>query len=237
MKNREIYFEGCRDGVPIGLGYFAVSFSLGIAARNIGLDVIQCFLVSLLNNASAGEYSGFTMIASAASYIQTAVMMLIANGRYLLMSTALSQKMDPETRTIDRMIIGFDVTDELFALAINRPHYLEPVYYYGAMTTTIPFWAVGTALGCLAGNIMPAAFVSAFSVALFGMFLAVIIPPSRDSKIIAGLVVISFALSYLSGVVPFLSAVSSGTRVIILTISIATAAALLFPVKEDKGND
>lgn len=233
FKSNKAFKEGQRDGLPIGLGYFAVSFSLGIAARNIGLDVFQCFLVSLLNNASAGEYSGFTMIASAATLLETAVMMLIANGRYLLMSTALSQKLDPNTPLLDRLLIGFDITDELFALAVNRPHYLEPAYYYGSMTSTIPFWAIGTAVGCLAGNIMPEALVSAFSVALFGMFLAVIIPPTKKDRTILVLVIVSFAASYLLNIIPWLSNVSGGTKTIILTLTIATIAAVVKPLGGD----
>lgn len=232
MFKNKVFREGQKDGLPIGLGYFAVSFSLGIAARNVGLDVFQCFLVSLLNNASAGEYSGFTMIASAATLFETAVMTLIANGRYLLMSTALSQKLDPKTPLLDRMIIGFDITDELFALAVNRPHYLEPAYYYGSMTSTIPFWAIGTALGCLAGNILPEALVSAFSVALFGMFLAIIIPPTKNNRAILILVIVSFVVSYLIKIVPWLAFISDGTKTIILTITIASVAAIVHPPGE-----
>ena len=139
--------RGMRDGVPIGLGYLAVAFSLGIAARNAGLNAFQGFLVSLLNNASAGEYAGFTTIAADASYLEIAVVTLIANARYLLMSCSLSQKFAPGTPMRHRLLVGYDVTDELFGLAISCDGWLDPYYMYGAILVAAPSWAVGTALG------------------------------------------------------------------------------------------
>ena len=224
--------EGMRDGVPIALGYFAVAFSLGIAARNVGLTVFQGFLASLLNNASAGEYAGFTQIAVQAAYWEIALITLVANARYLLMSCALSQRIAPDTALPHRLLVGFDITDELFGIAIARPGFLDPYYYYGAMAMSIPGWASGTALGILMGNILPGRIVSALGVALYGMFLATVIPPARKSRVVFGVVACSFGLSYLFSILPGLSILSEGSRTIILTILIAATAALLFPVTE-----
>ena len=124
--SRKVFCEGMRDGVPIALGYFAVSFSLGIAARNAGLTPIQGFFASLFNNASAGEYAAFSLIAAGATYLEVAIITLIANARYLLMSCALAQKFAPGTPFFHRLIIGYDVTDELFGITIARPGYLNP---------------------------------------------------------------------------------------------------------------
>ena len=229
-ENRALFIRGLRNGLPIGLGYLAVSFSLGIAARSAGLTAAQGFLVSLLCNASAGEYVGFTIIAAGASYIEMAIATFIANMRYLLMSCALSQRMAPGTSLLHRLVVGFDITDEVFGITISRPGYVNPVYTYGAMVTSIPFWATGTALGVIAGNLLPVRLVSAFSVALYGMFLAVIIPPARKDKIIMAIVPICFAASFAAAkLIPFLSGLADGTRTIILTVIIAAAAALLFP--------
>ena len=141
-SRRSVYFEGLRDGFPIGLGYFAVSFSLGIAARNAGLTVTQGLLSSLLCNASAGEYALFTLIGSGAACVEIALATLIINARYLLMSCALSQRMSPDMPFYHRFFIGFDVTDELFGITIARPGCVEPRYFYGAMTASIPSsWA------------------------------------------------------------------------------------------------
>ena len=229
--NRKIFCEGMRDGIPIALGYLAVSFSLGIAARNAGLTAFQGFLASLLNNASAGEYAAFSLIAAGATYLEVAIITLIANARYLLMSCALAQKFAPGTPFFHRLIIGYDVTDELFGLTIARPGYLNPFYTYGAIALAAPAWASGTALGIIAGNLLPLRAVSALSVALYGMFLAIIIPPARKNKVVAVLIVISFALSFFGSYVPGISALSDGTRTILLTVLISAAAAILFPVK------
>lgn len=228
-ENQSAFRVGVKNGIPIGLGYLAVSFSLGIAAKTAGLTPIQGFVVSLLCMASAGEYVGFLSIAAGAAYIEIAIATLIANARYLLMSTAMSQRMKPELSVKHRLLMAFGITDELFGIAIARPGYLNPYYSYGAfLTSSIP-WALGTSLGIIAGNLLPLRLVSAFSVALYGMFLAVIIPPARKDKIIAGLVFLSFAASYASTYLPFIKDMTDGTRTIILTVVISALAAILFP--------
>ena len=227
------YREGMRDGVPIGLGYFAVAFSLGIAARSAGMSALQGLVASLLCNASAGEFALFTVIGAGGTYLEVALVTLIANARYLLMSFALSQRISPDMPDYHRYLFGGLVTDEFFGINIARPGYLEPVYYYGAITVATPLWAVGTALGILMGNLLPGRVVSALSVALYGMFLAIIIPPARENRVVAACVVCSFLLSGLFSVLPVLSAISAGTRTILLTLLIAGGAALLFPVREE----
>lgn len=235
-SHNKVLREGIRDGIPIGLGYLAVSFSLGVAARNAGLSAFQGFLVSLLNNASAGEYAGFTVIAANGAYFEIFLMTLIANARYLLMSCALSQKFSPDTPLIHRIFVGYDVTDEIFGITIARPGMLDPFYSYGAILIAAPAWAGGTALGVIAGNLLPARAVSALSVALFGMFLAVIIPPARKNRIIALFVLVSFAASFAATYLPLISQLSGGTRTIILTVLISAIAAILFPVNEEEGD-
>lgn len=224
--------EGARDGVPIGLGYLAVSFALGIAARGVGLTPFQGFLASILNNASAGEYAAFTLMAVGGTYLQMAVVTLIANARYFLMSCALSQRFAAGTRLAHRLLVGFALTDELFGIAIARPGYVDPYYSYGAMATAMPGWAFGTALGIALGNVMPPRAQSALSVALFGMFLAIIVPPARKSRRVLAVVAASFAASLAFELAPYVSSLDSGTRIIILTIVISAVAALVFPVAD-----
>ena len=230
-KRRPAFLRGMKDGIPIGLGYLAVSFSLGIAAKNAGLTPFQGLLASLLCNASAGEYVGFTLIAASATYLEIALATLVANARYLLMSCAMSQRIAPGTPLHHRLLMAVHVTDELFGIAIARPGYLNPYYSYGAVSVAAPMWAVGTALGVIAGNLLPLRLVSAFSVALYGMFLAVIIPPARQNRVILCLVLIGFAASFAAGYIPGLNMLAEGTRTIILTVVISAAAAILFPYK------
>ncbi len=223
--------EGIRDGIPIGLGYFAVSFSLGIAAKAAGLNVFQGFLASLLCNASAGEYAGFLVIAAGSPYWEMALVTLITNARYLLMSCALSQRFHPDTPLYHRMAVGFAVTDEIFGISIARKGHTEPRYHYGAMTVAMPCWAIGTALGILAGNLLPLRVVSALSVALYGMFLAIILPPAKKNPVVLALVLAGFSLSYLAELIPFFQSVSGGTVTIVLTVALSALGALFFPVR------
>lgn len=229
--NRTEFLQGLRDGLPIGLGYFAVSFTLGITARRAGLTAFQAALASFLTNASAGEAAGFTVIAEGGSYLTMAIMILVANARYLLMSTALTQKLRPETSILNRLIIGYDVTDEIFGVSIARPGWLCPFYSYGVFVLPLIGWSSGTYLGVMMGNLLPANLVSALSVGLYGMFIAIIIPPARKERVIAVLVALSMLLSYACARLPVVSGLSSGTRIIILTVLIAAGAALLRPVK------
>lgn len=233
-SNKEWYFKGLRDGIPIALGYFAVAFTLGIAAKKAGLGAFQAFLASGLTNASAGGYAAFTLIGSGAAYIELAITELIVNARYLLMSCALSQKIAPETPLFHRMLMAFDVTDEIFGISVSVTGTLNPFYNYGAMSVAIPGWAFGTLFGVIMGNVLPARLVSALSVGLYGMFLAIIIPPARKNKIIAALVIISMAASLSFSKISLLANVSDGMKIIILTVVISLLAAVLFPVKDEE---
>lgn len=231
QTNKTAFREGMRDSIPIALGYLAVSFSLGIIAVNAGLTAGQGFWTSFFCMASAGEYIGFSLIAAQATYTEVALMTFIANARYLLMSAAWSQRISAKTPVIHRFVMALDLTDELFAIAIARKGYLNPWYSYGAAILPAIFWASGTAFGCIAGDILPKNIVSALSVALYGMFIAIIIPPAKENKVLFWLVSISFAMSLAANYLPYVSDLSGGTRIIILTVIISSVAALLFPHK------
>ena len=234
LNNAAWFRRGIQNGVPIALGYLAVSFTLGIAARNAGLTALQGAAASVTTVASAGEYAGFNVIQAGAGYIEMAIMMLVINARYLLMSCSLSQKLAPDLPLIHRLLIGWGITDEIFGVASIVPDKLNPWYNYGMMAISIPAWTIGTAIGIAVGNILPHHVVSALGVGLYGMFLAIIIPPGRKNKVIAGLVAISMAASLAMSVLPVVSHISSGMRTIILTVVIAGIAAVAFPVKEEK---
>ena len=200
-------------------------------ARKIDATVAD-FLSALVRYAVIA----FTLIAANAGYLQVAIITLIANARYLLMSCALAQRFSPDTPFFHRFLIGYDVTDELFGITIARPGWLNPYYTYGAILVAAPAWSIGTALGIIAGNLLPLRAVSALSVALYGMFLAIIIPPARKSRVVAGLVAVSFFLSFICSYLPGISTLSDGTRTILLTVLISCAGAILFPVKTEEEN-
>ena len=236
MKTTQICLrQGIRDGMPIALGYFAVAFTLGIAARNADFSAVQAMVESLTNNASAGEYAVFSLAAARAGYWEVAGMTLVANARYLLMSCSLSQKLAPETPLYHRMLVAFDVTDEIFGISIAYPGQLSPWYTYGAMAVAIPGWGLGTFFGVAVGNVLPPRLVSALSVGLYGMFLAIIIPPAKKDRVVLGLVALSFAASLITSRWTLLTPVPSGVKTIALTVVIALGAAVLFPVKDEAG--
>lgn len=233
MKNN-IFLKGMKDGLPVALGYLAVSFTLGIAAVKSGLTPFQAFATSALNNTSAGEFAVFSLIGAGVSYMEIALTTLILNMRYILMSCALSQKIDKNTPIVHRFLMAYDVTDEIFGLSIMSEGRLDPKYTYGLITISAPSWAIGTYLGAVMGSVMPAGVLSAMNLALYGMFIAVIVPPAKKDKTIAVVIAVSMLSSLMFSILPGLREISSGIVVIILTVVISLAAAILFPVCGDK---
>ena len=229
-ENRQWYLNGLREGVPIGLGYFAVGFTVGIVAREAGITAFQMGLMSVMMHASAGQFAVITVIAGQSGYLAMIVTQLVINIRYLLMSTALSQKIAADTPMWKRMLLSYFVTDEIFGIAASVKGELNPYYNYGAASVASPLWALGTVLGVVVGNILPASITSALSVALYGMFLAVVIPASKSDRTVAMVVVASMAASLAFTFLPILCQLDGGTRIIILTVAIAAAAAIIKPV-------
>lgn len=221
--------QGYRDGIPIGLGYFAVAVSLGIAARDYGFSAGQGFLVSLITYASAGQYMGFALYATNATLIELIILTFIINARYLLMGAALNQRMPEGTPLMRRVLVGTCITDEIFGITIARPGVPTPFYTFGAVVAAVPMWAAGTAVGIALGNVLPARIISALGVALFGMFLAVIIPPARKDRAVLAAVAVSFACSYAAVRLPYISSLSQGNRTILLTVVICSLFAMIAP--------
>lgn len=223
---------GLRDGIPIAMGYFAVAFSLGIIAKKAGLTAVLGFVSSFFTRASAGEYGVYTLVAINAAYIEIVAMSLVANLRYMLMSAALSQKIAPGTPWYHRVLMACCVTDEVFGISVNHKDYTPPAYTYSAALISTLCWASGCAAGIVAGGLLPSDIVSALSVALYGMFIAIIMPPSRSDRNVLYAVVASFVLSGLCAIAPIISGWSPGTRTILLTVLISLVAAWFKPIKE-----
>ncbi len=226
------FAAGIQDGIPIALGYLAVSFTFGIMAADTGLSAPEAVILSLTNLTSAGQFAGLGSIASGASLAEAALTQLIINLRYCLMSCSLSQKLDHSIPFFHRLLIGYGVTDEIFGVSVCREGTLSPLYSYGLMSAAVPGWTLGTLLGAVSGTLLPERLLSALNVALYGMFLAVILPAARKSRIVARILLVSMAASLLFAVLPVLREISSGFRIILLTLLIAGGAAFLFPIKE-----
>ncbi len=235
MSNFTLFKRGFKNGIPIFLGYLAVSFTFGIAARSGGLSSLEAILISATNLTSAGQFAALSVIAAGSGYIEMALTQLVINLRYCLMSSSLSQRFDTKIKGYHRYLIAFGVTDEIFGVSSAYPHEnVPPAYCYGLIAASWPGWVGGTALGCLSGDILPSSVLSALGVALYGMFIAIIVPPTKSNKVLLGIVIISMLLSLGFAITPVLSEISSGFRVIILTLVIAGAAAYFFPIKDEE---
>ncbi|MDO4496270.1 MAG: AzlC family ABC transporter permease [Bacteroidales bacterium] len=226
--------QGFRDGIPIAMGYFAVAFSLGIIAKKAELSMFEGFISSFFTRASAGEYGVYSLLAAGTTYAEIIGISLIANLRYLLMSASLSQKFAESTSLFKRIVVAFCITDEVFGISIAYPGKLVPSYTYSAALVSTFFWALGTAGGILAGDVLPANIVSALSVALYGMFLAIIIPPAQKDRKIGWAVLASFVISGICAVFPYMCQLGSGIRIILLTILISAFFAWLKPIKSQE---
>lgn len=233
MNRKQHFTAGIQDGIPICLGYLAVSFTFGIMAKKVGVSIFDTVLISITNVTSAGQFAGLSLIASTASYIEMAITQLIINLRYSLMSCALSQKIDPNALFFHRFFIAYGVTDEIFGVSVSKEGKISPFYSYGVISISVGGWVLGTFLGILSGNILPPRAISALSVALYGMFIAIIIPPAKGNRILAGIIILSMAASLLFTEAPILQNISSGFRIIIITLVIAGLAAWFFPVPDD----
>ena len=232
MTRRQHFTAGFKDGIPICLGYIAVSFTFGIMAKKVGISIFDAVLISLTNVTSAGQFAGLSLIASTASYIEMAITQLIINLRYCLMSFSLSQKLEKGVSNGHRLAVAFGVTDEIFGVSASQEGRISPWYNYGVMCVAIPGWTLGTLAGAVSGSLLPDFLVSALSVAIYGMFLAVIIPPAKKNRAVLGVVIGAMAVSTLFAVVPVLNKVSTGFVIIITTLLVAGLAAHFCPVEE-----
>lgn len=224
--------EGLKDGIPIGLGYLSVSFSFGISAVSKGLSWLAATIISMTNLTSAGQVAGLTIISAAGTLLEMALAQLIINMRYSLMSLSLSQRLDNSFTLPHRFLASFGITDEIFAAASGKGRDITPAYMYGLISLPFVCWSLGTLLGGIAGSIMPDMLRNSLGIAIYGMFIAIFIPPARKSVGVLVTVAIAAGLSCCFRFIPVFEHLSSGFAVIICTLAASTAAALLFPRKE-----
>ncbi|MGN0537010.1 MAG: AzlC family ABC transporter permease [Acutalibacteraceae bacterium] len=227
--------RGLKDGIPIALGYVSVSFTFGLQAVSKGLTWWEAVIISFTNLTSAGQFAGLDiMIRGGGFWIEMVCTQFIINLRYALMSLSLSQKTDKSVKGIHRWLTGFGITDEIFAVSMGNEKDISNKYLYGIILLPLLGWTGGTFLGAAAGNILPAVVRDSLCIAIYGMFLAIIIPPAKKNSAILKVVTISVLLSCAFKWVPVLNNVSSGFAIIICTIVAASVGAFFFPVKEEE---
>ena len=233
MKWNE-YRVGLSRGLPVGMGYFSVSFGFGAMAVSQGLKVLDATLISVSNLTSAGQFAGLTVIVAAATLWEMILTQLIINSRYALMSLALSQRMGQRIGILPRLVIAFFNTDEIFALAMSRIEPLTIPFMLGLGTLPIVGWTMGTLCGALAGSILPASIQAALGVMLYGMFVAIVVPPAKAEKPVLITVILALVLSTAFTLIPMLKQVSAGIAIVICTVAAAAVCAWLFPIPDEE---
>jgi predicted branched-subunit amino acid permease len=234
MKENNSFAWGLRDGIAIGVGYLAVSFAFGISAVLLGLSVLEAVLISLLNLTSAGQLAAVPIIAGMGSVIELIVAELVINSRYALMSVSLSQSMGHSVRLRDRFLIAFANTDEIFAVAVGKGEPVGRKYMLGLATTPYFGWTLGTLFGALAGNILPEILISALGIAIYGMFVAIVVPAAIASRSTALCVALSIALSFVFNYVTPLNKISGGFIIIICAVTVSLLLALVAPIPDEE---
>ncbi|MBP3541944.1 MAG: AzlC family ABC transporter permease [Clostridia bacterium] len=231
------YLKGLRHGVPIAVGYLSVSFAFGIQATSSGLTSIQAILISLFNVTSAGQLAGLQLMVSSAGLIEMMLTQLTINLRYALMSLSLSQKLDKTMTLPHRLLLSFCNTDEVFVVASQQPGKVGRAYLYGLTNGPFLGWVLGTGLGALAGGLLPESVTAALGIAIYGMFVAIILPPFRRSRDVRIVIIISVALSCLISLLPLLSFISTGFRIIICAVIASALGAWLMPLPDEPNED
>ncbi len=229
MKDFKI---GLFKGLPIGLGYLSVAFAFGLSAVNSGLTPLQATLISLTNLTSAGQVAGLSLMIANASFFEMATTQFIINIRYSLMSISLSQKIDSSMTMLHRFITSSCITDEVFAVASLHEEKISKKFMYGLILLPYIGWGTGTFLGAIIGDLLPTIIISSLGIAIYAMFIAIIIPPAKKSKPILLTVIIAAILSCAIKWLPFLQMISGGFSLIITTIIASVIMAILFPVEE-----
>ena len=227
---------GLRDGIPIFLGYFAVSFAFGIFAVASGLSVIEALLVSMLDLTSAGQFAAIPIICAGGSFAELALSQFVINLRYSLMSVSLSQHLGEHVSFLDRFWIAFGNTDEIFAVSVSKGAPLGRKFFLGLIMMPYIGWSAGTLLGAVAGNVLPDIVTSALGIAIYGMFIAIIMPDAKKRRPTALCIIAAVALGCVLRFVPLFSSISDGFVIIICAVTVSLVFALLFPLEEEAEN-
>ncbi len=229
--------DGFKKGIPIGVGYLAVSFTFGIWAVESGVPIWMTILISITNLTSAGQFAGTGLMVAGASFFEIGLSVFVINIRYMLMSLALTQKLAKRTRIGQKLIFGYAVTDEVFAIASTREKEVTAHYMFGLISTPILGWTLGTALGAITGSILPERLADAMGIALYAMFIAIIIPPAKKSRPILGAIAISIAITCALRYIPIFDFITEGFAMIIATVLAAAIMAKVAPIKDDNKID
>ena len=232
----KLFLRGVRGGIPIGLGYLSVSFTFGIMATSLGFAPWQAVIISMLTLTSAGQLAGIQVMVNPGQYLTMLISQLTINVRYSFMSVSLSQKASPRFSGIRRWLLGFFITDEIFAVA-SQENEVEPKFFLGLAVMPYAGWTLGTLFGSLIGNVLPPVIMACLCIAIYGMFIAIIIPPAKKSRPVLIVTVIASALNCVFYYVPYLNEIPSGISISICAVVASILGAFIFPMTEEGGKE
>jgi predicted branched-subunit amino acid permease len=231
---KDEFSNGLRDGIPICLGYVSVGFTFGLMCTENGLPFWIAVLISLTNLTSAGQFAGTALIIAGGGLLEIGITTFVINLRYMLMSLSISQKVDAKLSVPKRMAMSFGVTDEIFGVSMQKKGNITFAYFMGLMMLPILGWAGGTLVGAVAVSLLPDMVRSALGIAIYGMFLAIIIPPARTERAIAWVIAIAGLISCVLYYVPLFNSISGGWMIIICAVVTSSIAAILWPVPDEE---
>ena len=231
--NKLGFRQGLHDGIPIAVGYLSVSFGFGITAVNLGIRILHAVLISMTNLTSAGQVAGLSVIVAGGTLLEMALCQFVINVRYSLMGIALTQRLSDRFSTRHRLLASFFITDEIFAVAVTQRERVTPLYMYGLATLPYVGWSLGTVLGAVAGNLLPASVASALGIAIYGMFVAIVVPPAKEQHGVLLAVVIAVCLSLAIRYVPVFCSISPGFAIILSGVTAAALTAAFVPAKDE----
>ena len=226
--------QGIKDGIPIALGYVSVSFTFGMMAVSMGIPLEVAIIISITNLTSAGQFAGLELLVLQNAYIEMALTQFVINIRYALMSLSLTQKIDPKLNSKERALMAFSITDEIFAVVANKTGRVGKRYYFGLSLVPILGWTLGTFVGGGASELLPYKARAALQIAIYAMFLAIIIPPAKKLSSVRKCILLSAIMSCLFVWLNRYIMIGSGFIIIICTLVSAGLMAYLFPLKEAK---
>lgn len=216
--------------MPIALGYFPVSFTFGIMATSGGIHPLIATLISITNFTSAGQFAGTTLIHAQAMLAEIAMTTFVINIRYILMSLAISQRLEKMNR-LKKMVLAFGITDETFALVSLQSKEVSFGEMLGIITGPFVGWTLGTLCGAYLSTMLTESLQDAMGIALYAMFIALLIPEVKKSKAICIVTFFTIGMSILFVYVPGLNMLTVGWKIITTTLLGSLVGALLFPVE------
>lgn len=234
MDEINSFKKGLKDGLPIAIGYFSVSFAFGIFAIENGLTVFQAVIISLLNLTSAGQLAAVPIITGGGTLFELALSQLVINSRYSLMSVSLSQKLSKRVKLPQKLLIAYGNTDEIFAVSVSNKGEVGTKYMLGIILLPVIGWTSGTLAGGVIGNILPPMVTAALGVAIYGMFIAIVVPVAKKEKMTALCVLLAIAISCAFRYIPLLKVVPSGFTVIICAVVASVIFAIIAPIKTEE---